>query len=586
MCTLLLVSACSDDESSPEDSNDTKRDAAKDTNEPDAGEPNSSDESADSGATSSVVDDADNGSDDSTDVASDASSDARTAAELLTCAEIHACFSACSSDACLDACALDQDYDLVIYAYYLYQCGQAFECDSQSCLETNCGDQLTACSGGDETDASTPTGACPEPTGDGTEHQGFIESDETWTAEDSPHRVTFNVNVRGAALTIEPCATVIIEDGYHITVGESSGAPASLTAKGEVSGDSVRPVRFQSASETEWWGGIAALATGELELERVIVSHAGHANGPGIGHASAITAYGDDNRTSVVTNVSLKNVRIEDSAGLGFAAMASGGFTADSAGVVVTGAGVSGGQSADVQTTYAAYVEAPAIHTIPQGAYTNNTVDEILLKAPFVLEVDETIPDRGVPYQMVASFNMRPPSAEPTTLTIEPGVTLKFGGENFPAASGMTFGDIEKPLRLVASGTQAAPITFTSGAPTQAPGDWSGLYWKAGAGNGNTMTYVTVEYGGGESATNGFGCGPGDNDALLLLMWEPMDAFITDSTFRHSAAGGIVRGWDGGNSVDLYSANTFDAISNGCNVSEPRDVDGNCPNNGEAPVCD
>lgn len=425
---------------------------------------------------------------------------------------------------------------------------------------------------------------CPEPTGAGTTHQGFIEEDETWTAEDSPHHVTFSVEVRGAKLTIEPCATVVVDEGYYISVGQHSGDPASLVAKGEASGEKARPVRFTSAADDEWWTGLLALATGKLELENAIVSRAGHANGAGVGHPSAVMAYGDDNRKKVVANVSLKHVLIQDSANLGLTAMTSAGFTDDSEDVVVTGAGTEGTRSGNVMTTYPVYVEAPAIHTLPTGSYTDNAVPGILMMAPFVLETDETIVDREVPYQMVGEFIMRPASAAPTTLTIEPGVTLAFGGKDFTAATGMVLGDDDQPLALIAKGTAAKPIRFTSGAESPAAGDWSGLWWDVAPSSGNVLSHVTIEYGGGESATKGFGCGPADNDALLFLGWAPSDAFIQSSTFSHSAAGGIVSGWGSGEKgPDLVASNTFEAIQNGCNVSQPADEDGVCPDDG--PSC-
>ena len=452
---------------------------------------------------------------------------------------------------------------------------------------------LAGCASDKPTPTPTPSspdgGAvdeCPEPTGTGMTHQGFIEEDETWTAKDSPHHVTFNVEVRGAKLTIEPCAKVVVDEGYYISVGQHSGDPASLVAKGEVSGEVERPITFTSAADDEWWSGLSALATGKLELANAIVSRAGHGNGNGVGHPSAIMAYGDDNRKKVIANVSLKQVVIADSANLALSAMASGGFTEDSSNVFVSGAGTQGTRSGNVLTTYPVYVEAPAIHTLPEGSYTYNAVPKILIMAPFILETDETIPERGVPYQMVGEFIMRPASATPTKLTIEPGVTLAFGGKDFTAATGMVLGDDDKPLQLIANGTAEKPITLTSGAESPAAGDWSGLWWDVAPSSGNVLRHVTFEYAGGESATKGFGCGPADNDALLFLGWAPSDAFIEDSTFRDSAAGGIVSGWGSGESgPDLHGSNTFDAIANGCFVSKPRDEDGACPGDGTSPAC-
>ena len=91
---------------------------------------------------------------------------------------------------------------------------------------------------GDEDDPPKKSGGsseeeCPAQDGEGTEHQGTIDADETWSADDGPHIVTFDVNVRGSTLTIEPCATVRIDKGYHFTIGATSGDEAAIVARGE-----------------------------------------------------------------------------------------------------------------------------------------------------------------------------------------------------------------------------------------------------------------------------------------------------------------------------------------------------------------
>ncbi len=507
--------------------------------------------------------------------------------EASSCVDIYNCFLPCETEECLDVCAQGQQYEDVLYAYYLYTCTVAFQCTDDACLLENCSFEAQACVYGTvTTDAGETEGACPTPTGEGTEHAGFIEADEVWSAADSPHVVTSNVSVRGANVTIEPCAVVLVAEGAYISVGQTGDSPAaSLVAKGEMVGDVLRPVTFSPAVEDTYWGGISALPTGSLELELAVVSRAGHSNGVGVGVSSAVLAYGDDNRAEVIENVSLKHVLIDQSASLGLAAMASGGFTSDSTNVTVTNAGLEGERSGDVVTTYAGYVEAPAIHTWPLGDYTSNAIPEVLLKAPFILQVPETIPDRGVAYQMVASFSMRPPTSEPIALTVEPGVTIKFANELYSTATGMVLGDLDRPLQLLAAGTEEAPIVFTSGTESPAAGDWSGIWWESGPSEGSVMSHVVIEYGGGESATNGFGCGPGDNDSLLFLAWEPSSSFISNCTFRHSSTGGIVSGWQSDVTVDLATGNTFESITNACNVSLNKSAAGTCPDNGGDPSC-
>src|SRR5256885_5877906 len=54
--------------------------------------------------------------------------------------------------------------------------------------------------------APTPPAGCATPTGPGTEHATSITADETWTAAASPHVIVYDLDVKGATLTIEPCA--------------------------------------------------------------------------------------------------------------------------------------------------------------------------------------------------------------------------------------------------------------------------------------------------------------------------------------------------------------------------------------------
>src|SRR5687767_13732808 len=77
-------------------------------------------------------------------------------------------------------------------------------------------------------DPTNPGGDCPELTGAGTQHAGFITADETWTAADSPHVVMSELSVRGATLTIEPCAVVVLAEGVNFVVGDNSGSSAAL----------------------------------------------------------------------------------------------------------------------------------------------------------------------------------------------------------------------------------------------------------------------------------------------------------------------------------------------------------------------
>ena len=89
---------------------------------------------------------------------------------------------------------------------------------------------------------------------------------------------------------------------------------------------------------------------------------------------------------------------------------------------------------------------------------------------------------------------------EGVTLTIEPDVVVKFNSAKALQIDG----------ELIAQGTEAEPIVFTSNNLTPAPGDWAGIEFTDSsvnatydeAGNyvsGCIMQYCTVEYGGGSN---------------------------------------------------------------------------------------
>jgi parallel beta-helix repeat protein len=89
------------------------------------------------------------------------------------------------------------------------------------------------------------------------------------------------------------------------------------------------------------------------------------------------------------------------------------------------------------------------------------------------ITMNSTWTNQGVPYVINSSITVA--DALTPTLTLEPGVVLRFNGlTRLLIGSGLT------PGKLMADGT-GDPITFTSNAATPAPGDWVGIYFDDGA---------------------------------------------------------------------------------------------------------
>lgn len=141
------------------------------------------------------------------------------------------------------------------------------------------------------------------------------------------------------------------------------------------------------------------------------------------------------------------------------------------------------------------------------------------------IDADTTWTLAGSPYIVTSPVLVM----EGVTLTIEPGVTVKFASHKALQVAG----------ELIAMGTSNQPITFTSNVGT-APGDWDyilftdssadAVYDVSGAyQSGSILSYVVIEYAGGATVDN--------NGALRLDAAAP---FITHSTIRHSASAGIM----------------------------------------------
>ncbi len=420
--------------------------------------------------------------------------------------------------------------------------------------------------------------ACPEPTGAGTVHDGVIEADETWTAEGSPHHVPSSIAVRGATVTVEACAVVVIGEDQTIEVGDSSGEPATLRATGEFDAetDTLRPVTFTSESEGSYFGSLWVDVTGSLELENAIIRRGGSID-TGTMNGAIVTQ--GPLELPAKESVRVVNVTVSDSAGFGVHLGDFTAFSTDSEGLVIEGSGAVT-PVGNEETLYPLAVTTSALGSIPVGEYGDNACAAILVDAADRYPADVVLHDRGVPYVSLGDFHLEPDDTTALEFTVEAGVTVAF-----PADSRLNLGSAATPVRVVAQGTAEDPIVFTSAKETKAAGDWVGVDWGGAPPGGNVFDYVRIEFAGGPSQTSSFGCGPSANDAALIITnWRPDDEFIEHSSFVESAGAGIVSGWDSEQTgPDLTSNNVFEGLA-GCNVTQPK-VDGVCPGGDAEPDC-
>lgn len=126
------------------------------------------------------------------------------------------------------------------------------------------------------------------------------------------------------------------------------------------------------------------------------------------------------------------------------------------------------------------------------------------------------------------------------TLTIEPGTVIKF------TPNGILEVGYGENATLVASGTAAAPITFTSAAAAPAPGAWNYIYFGENTLQNTVMNHCIVEYAGSEPYYG-------------AMMVDGCRITVTNCTFRNNAGTQTVHvPWrDPSDGFVTFTGNTF-----------------------------
>ncbi len=381
-------------------------------------------------------------------------------------------------------------------------------------------------------------------------------------------------------------AELTIEAGVDLSIA----AERSLWIEGGgslvVNGTSSDPVTIRRADEDPW-GYIMVDEDGLAELHGVIMRGGG---ADMVTHDGATLVADGPTDRNYVTNLLVDDVRVEDSQGVGVLMRRHTGFATGSSGLVVSGSGAAGDAEAG---TAPLAIDAQVAGTIPEGDYTGNGRDVIILEPfPEVLQ-DAVFHDRGVPYLIgkypgdvlrVAADTETDP---PPTLTIDAGVTVLFhNGANSYTSLRVGSGET-RPGSLVIAGTADRPVVLTSGEETPAPGDWIGIVFAPAAAQApQSIEYAVIEYAGYDWSGGGYICPAVDSfgqslpeDAAVVMHgWAPDASFLRNSTIAHSAGWGVLRGWDSsmGGDVDFTATNDFSDLR-ACAQNQIRPYD-NCPN--------
>jgi hypothetical protein len=416
-------------------------------------------------------------------------------------------------------------------------------------------------------DAATPiVNECDPPTSGPTMHITSIVSDETWTADGSPHLVMGTLGV-SATLTVEPCAEVLL--------GPLDQLQVSTGGKILAEGAATRPIHFGALDPAEPFASISASGGGTIHLAHVTVDGGGDPQNSPPDTWGMFYLQGEDQTQPTQATLFVDHVTIAGSESNGLQIQDGAGFAPGSTDLVVVDS-----------AQYPISITPRALGTIPAGEYAGNGVDEILLPgiggAGAVQDGETTMYNRGVPYQVGNSLTSglllveAQAAGSVATLTIEPGVEVRFKPDGVLQVETFVGSD---PARgaLVAVGTPEAPIVFTSDAPTPAAGHWLGIWFGEIPDASNKIEHARVEYAGGLSSSGSGACNiPGTNDAAIRIFGLPAGQFVTHTTISDSAGHGVDRGWRDDLKPDFLPTNTFTRIAN-CKQSYPGDAVGACP---------
>ncbi len=128
------------------------------------------------------------------------------------------------------------------------------------------------------------------------------------------------------------------------------------------------------------------------------------------------------------------------------------------------------------------------------GSVTSSGADTVVVGA---ITSDTTWTLAGSPYIVTSTVQVYGTATTPATLTIEPGVVVKFA-----SSGGLQIGNSTNKGALVAKGTAASRITFTRSATS----NWGSVTFQAGTVNATTdLENVDIQYSSGVTMTS---CSP------------------------------------------------------------------------------
>jgi len=258
----------------------------------------------------------------------------------------------------------------------------------------------------------------------------------------------------GATLSIGPGVTISFAESVGLVVGDESGG--AIVAEGTPDA----PVTLTSLDgEGSWWNGVVVEAGATNAVFRhAVFDRAGATDAGPVREGAALRVSSQAEVVDSTFRGSLGyGVRFDDGAS---AVAFSGNSFADN--------------DAEMVSIFGNHVGS-------LGGRLQAAVGDAVRVQGDTIEASATWGDIGAPYRIVD--DLRVGGEESPTLTIEPGVVLRFA-----AQASLTVGQ-NGPGAIVARGTQQERIVFTSDDDTPAPGDWEGVQIESG-----TADFLGVDF--------------------------------------------------------------------------------------------
>ena len=303
----------------------------------------------------------------------------------------------------------------------------------------------------------------------------YNREDETWLALSVPYIIDGTVNIKsssGSVLRIDAGAVISFTESSEMDVAYGSGEYGTLVAKGTESNRVYFTSAAASKDKGDWDGIWLYDGSNGCEFEYCTFEYAG---GYSVNYGMVEIRGSDVAFTNCLFQQSETfGISLDNEAG--FSSFANNTFTDNN--------------------DHAVSVYASQANTIGTGNDFITGNRGVLVKAN-TIEQDATWNRLNCPYFI--DGNMAVASSSGATWTIEPGTIIKFT-ENSEVEIAYGSGNYGK---IIAIGTAAEPIIFTSASPSPANGDWDGFWFYEGTSTGTEFNHCSISYAGGWSSSSG-----------------------------------------------------------------------------------